>query len=228
MIQVTQNLLLEILSMNQNKIKNFLQQFCNLNGNDFMAIYLDPDYPWLVAHIDIVYDWYKKTNNTIILTNHEYYWSPNGLGADDRAGVYALLYLYSQGLKANYLFTDYEEIGCQGAQSFCNVMHGKINPPFFIEIDRQGYQEYVCYNGDEDNEEFISVIGKYFNPNIGTSSDIKILGKTFNVCSVNLSAGYYYPHKEKQEFLVYSHLKYTIEKIPKIIQELGNKKYKLP
>lgn len=219
--------LVKILSMNQKEIREYLKNYCNIIGENFMVIYKSPSLPWLVAHIDVVHDWYKESRNELIIHNNEYYWSPNGLGADDRAGVYALLFLYHQGLEVNYLFTDYEEIGGLGAHEFCSYFDKMINPPYFIEIDRKGYKEAVFYNNDELNHTFVSIIKKHFDIFTGSFSDISIIGKHFNVCSVNLSAGYYNQHSNA-EYLIYSHLVYTLEKVPELIKELGHKKYELP
>lgn len=43
-------------------------------------------------------------------------WSPQLLGSDDRAGVYAIIQIIEAGYKPHVIFTTDEEIGAVGAQ----------------------------------------------------------------------------------------------------------------
>ena len=153
-------------------------------------------------------------------------WSPLGIAGDDRCGVYVCIKLFDM-LDVNVLFCDGEEQHGIGANEARYEKRLK-KTPYFIEIDRKNYKEAVFYNKeDEKVSEWVNVIKKYFNIAKGTFSDIKILGEHFGVCSVNLSAGYYNPHIAKEEFIHIPSLEYTIEKIPVLIKEFGNKKYEL-
>ena len=67
----------------------------------------------LVAHLDTVFKhpptniYYDRVKNVM--------WSPDGLGADDRAGVYAIAQILKTGVKPTIIFTTDEELGCVGA-----------------------------------------------------------------------------------------------------------------
>ena len=63
----------------------------------------------LVAHLDTVHrtpvrDLYYDQSKGVL-------WSPEGIGADDRAGVFAILNIIKSGLKPSVIFTKDEEQG---------------------------------------------------------------------------------------------------------------------
>lgn len=191
-------------------------------------VYKGKGLPCLVCHIDTVYEWDTKGNKEVIYGNG-YYWSPHGVGGDDRCGVYALLKLLEQGIEANFLFCDLEEKGGKGAMEACLAFEKELQDTlYFLEIDRRGYKEAVFYNGEEAHKEFVKAISQFFQIGRGTFSDISILGERFEICGANLSAGFYYEHQRSGEYIYEPHLQYTIETIPKLIEKLGDKQYKLP
>jgi hypothetical protein len=183
--------------------------------------------PCLVAHIDHVYSEDKEWAKRPILYSEKYIWSPSGIAGDDRCGVYAVMKLFEY-LNINALFTDGEERGAVGALEACEEKK-LSSAPYFIEIDRRGYKEAVFYNDEETLvPEFVEIISNYFTIGRGTFSDISFLGDHFRVASVNLSAGFYNEHQKSAEYIYIPSLEYTIETVPKLIEELGDKRYELP
>lgn len=219
--------LLEILKLSKHNLIEKLQSLSVIEGEDYWLLYTSPALPLLVAHVDTVYDSNPLWDKRDILHQNGFYWSPYGIGGDDRCGVYALLSLYNQGFKANYLFTDYEEQGGVGAinASICQEIQ---DSPYAIEIDRQGHREAVFYNGDAANKQFSKKIAKLFDITRGTFSDVSILGETLNICTTNLSAGFYSEHGKNAEYIYKPHLDYTIKTVPKLVSLLGTKRYNLP
>jgi hypothetical protein len=131
-------------------------------------------------------------------------------------------------LNVNVLFTDLEERGGVGASEACGEPK-LASVPYFIEIDRRNAKEAVFYNEEEDLvPEFVRVVKKYFQIERGSFSDISILGQHFNIASVNLSAGFYNEHRQCSEYIHIPSLQYTIDAVPKLIEELGDKRYELP
>ncbi len=194
-------------------------------GRNYVLWYRGEGLPCLVAHIDHVYEekgWSKRP----ILSDGEYIWSPRGIAGDDRCGVYALMVLFPR-LRVNALFTNGEEKGGVGALEACKEKRLSTTP-YFIEIDRRGVGEAVFYNGEEKVSNFANIISKYFRITQGSFSDISILGRELRVCSVNLSAGFYNQHQESAEYIHIPSLEYTISRVPKLIEELGGKRYELP
>lgn len=196
-------------------------------GKHYVFWYRGEGLPCLVAHIDHVYEEGKGWAKRPIIYNEEYLWSPRGIAGDDRCGVYAVMKLFEV-LKVNALFTDLEERGGAGAFEACECPQLR-ETPYFIEIDRHNEKEAVFYNEEEILvPEFVEVINKYFTIAQGSFSDISILGQHFKIASVNVSAGFYNEHSRYSEYIHIPSLQYTIDVIPKLIEELGNKRYELP
>ena len=152
----------------------------------------------LVAHLDTVHqepvrEICKSKGGNILM-------SPQGIGGDDRCGVYALVNAYEMSKKKPWLlFTCDEEIGCVGADTFCH-MHQDNKLPLgvdsmkcLIEIDRRGNNDAVYY--DCDNKDFEKYItSKGFKTAYGSCSDISSVAPELGVAAVNLSSGYYNAH----------------------------------
>lgn len=172
----------------------------------------------LVAHIDTVH--VEKRNKLICYDERKrIYWSPDGLGADDRAGVWGCLGLRDL-TGCMVLLTDGEEIGGIGAREAVGRWKDYFseNVKCFVELDRRGSKDAVFYNGETEN--FKNYIIDYgFRLSIGTFSDVSILGGNLLINTVNLSAGYYKEHTSA-EYLKTPHLFNTTAKVYKIINEL--------
>lgn len=167
-----------------------------INGGLYVAA--EGDLPiCLCAHMDTVYkvapvDVYYDSEQKV-------FWSPQGLGADDRAGIYIILSLIEKGYKPSVIFTDLEEVGGIGAKTLVSKYP---RCPFrdcraLIQLDRQGSVDAVYY--DCANEDFELLITGYgFITDRGTFSDISILAPEWRIAAVNLSVGYYDEHRETE------------------------------
>lgn len=185
----------------------------------------------LVAHADTVHKqkankWNKgKTPQMEIFHDREntMLWSPQGLGADDRAGVIAILETVKGGLKPHVLITTGEETGGTGASEFCRREHFKMQDiRFMLEVDREGHNQAVYYECEGGNPDFLDLIEDAgFDSRWGTFSDISIIMSEYLVCGANLSAGYYQQHT-KQERLNYTQLYHTIQQMKPLIESAGN------
>ena len=101
----------------------------------------------LVAHMDTVY----KTP-----VKHLYYdqkkgalWSPEGIGADDRAGIFSIIKILQGGLRPSVIFTTDEEKGGLGAAVLAESKCPIPNLKYIIQLDRRGTNDcvfYDCYN----------------------------------------------------------------------------------
>lgn len=187
-------------------------------GEDFFYVPGNKQLPLLVAHIDTVFPppsivYHDRAENV--------YWSPGGLGADDRAGVYALLELKNRFVNGNgpaLLFCDKEETGGMGAYDAAYTLADElVEYPFMIELDRQGKQDCIFYNGE--GKKFRRYIRSFgFSDAHGTFSDVSVLGGDLGVSSVNLSCGYYGQHT-KTEYLKMSQLEKTIGRVMCILAD---------
>lgn len=188
-------------------------------------LYAEGDIPvCLVAHMDTVHkhlpvDIYYDREQDVM-------WSPCGLGADDRAGVYAILQIIKDGYRPHVVFTTDEEIGCIGAKT---LVRARKKIPFkechfLIELDRRGMNDCVFY--DLDNEEFESFIESYgFQTEIGSYTDICDIAPVWKCAAVNLSIGYLNEHTN-MEMLSPSVMFETIRKVENILKDAKEGKTK--
>ena len=178
----------------------------------------------LNAHLDTVHHktliniFHDKAKNVI--------WSPEGIGGDDRCGVYAILKVLEANYKPYILFTTGEESGGIGAYAFTDDFpKNEFNIKYIVGLDRRGVNDAVFYNIV--NYDFIDYILSYdFKEEYGSFSDISIISPSWEVCSVNLSVGYYHEHT-KHEYIKVDHLQQTINKVINLIIDSKNiKKWK--
>jgi len=168
----------------------------------------------LIAHTDTVHD--HPPNEIYFDDIDGVYIAQNGLGADDRAGVYASMELIKNN-NCDVLFTSLEEKGSFGAKQF--IQDYDKNPKYhmLVQLDNPGENGAMFY--DNESQEFQDyILGFGFVPATGKSSDIKIIAPHWRVNAVNLSVGYYQAHK-KYEQLNPDHLESTIIKVNKMLKE---------
>lgn len=178
----------------------------------------------LVAHLDTVH----KQPPTDFFHDQEkgYLWTPEGLGADDRAGVFSILMLLRAGYRPSIIFLTQEEVGGLGASAFIKDWPAPAEETnFLIELDRKGEDDAVYYDcGNEEFERFISKFG--FVTDWGTFSDISIIAPAWDRAAVNLSIGYFSEHT-LCERLNYRYMFKTIERVKRILDSyIPDKIYK--
>lgn len=178
-------------------------------------IYVDNDSPiMLVAHMDTITRnaklKFRVKRNRITARN-------SVLGADDRAGVYAIMELLRMCKESNIpmpsvLFTNYEETGMQGVDAFIKTKKMKENMNIFIELDRKGRDEYVFYfyGMPKGVSDWVESFG--FKKNNGSMSDVMSLTEEYSIPHVNLSVGYDDQHTSR-ESLNPTFLQETIDKV---------------
>lgn len=176
----------------------------------------------LVAHLDTVHK--EPVKHICKLDSGNILMSPQGIGGDDRCGVYALTAVHEQAqVKPWLLFTCDEEIGGVGASAFCakhkagKTPKGLDDLKLIIEIDRKGKNDAVFY--DCDNPEFEAYItSKGFQTEWGSFSDISYVAPELGVAAVNLSSGYYNAHT-LHEYINRKQLNATVKKVLEIVTE---------
>lgn len=176
----------------------------------------------LVAHLDTVH--HEPVREICKTESGNILMSPQGIGGDDRCGVYALNAVYAQSkVKPWLLFTCDEEIGGVGAEQFCLKHQGKKLPKeldelkLIIEIDRKGRNDAVYY--DCANDEFEKYItDKGFKTQFGSFSDISYVAPELGAAAVNLSSGYYNAHTQ-HEYINRKHLNKTVRKVIEIVAD---------
>ena len=168
----------------------------------------------LTAHMDTVHEELPKEmiykSGTIS--------SPQGIGGDDRCGIYMILELIKTH-DCHILFFEDEEIGGLGSDKFieteiCKNLAGKIN--YAIELDRKGKNDAVYYRCDNyDFEDFVEE--KFWKYSYGSFSDICNICPAIKCAGVNLSCGYYNAHT-LIEYVVLSEMERAIGQVSKLIE----------
>ena len=169
----------------------------------------------LVAHLDTVFKhppqniFYDRVKNVM--------WSPDGLGADDRAGVYAIVQLLKAGLRPTVIFTTDEELGCLGADKLVvQIPDAPTELKYIIQLDRRGADDCVFYNCNNPSfDEYVESFG--FVTNFGSFSDISSICPIWRVAGVNLSIGYYDEHSVS-ETLYIGQMYNTIRKVKRMLE----------
>ena len=189
-----------ICTMTQAEVKKYVSKKLSKYGKVIKKgdgwVYKEGTVPiLLVAHMDTVH---KHTPREIKYING-FVSSPEGIGGDDRCGIYMILEIIKKH-NCHVLFVEDEEIGCVGSSKFtktnlCNELKNTFN--YIIELDRHGEKDAVFYECA--NKEFTDFITqKYWQEKVGSYSDIAELSPALECASVNLSCGYFNEHSSKE------------------------------
>ena len=208
-----------ICNMSQKKLKGYVATELRKTYSDvYMGdgyVYAQGTFPvLLVAHLDTVH---KKLPGVILYdVDDDAYSSPNGIGGDDRCGVYMIFQVIEK-FNCSVLFCEDEEIGGIGAKKFIETDLAKeLKFNYAIEFDRKNGKDAVFYDCDnEDFEEFITK--EFYSTAWGSFSDISTLAPFLGCAAVNLSCGYYNAHTEK-EYVVAKEMDASIEAACKILE----------
>lgn len=216
--------LIELCAMTQKEMKAFLgkelkKYYKTVISHDGFLYARGNMNVCLTSHMDTVYKEVPKEFECVngVLS------SPQGIGGDDRCGIYMILKLLERGYKPSIIFCEDEEIGCIGAGKFarhkdlCEEIGGDCH--YIIELDRKGSEDAVFY--DCDNADFTKwIIEKTgYKEKVGTCSDISTLCPATGIAGVNFSCGYYNEHRGKEEYVVLDELENTLEMVTRLLQE---------
>lgn len=212
--------LIRICKKSQDDLKSWLREEM-LNYYSRKRIKMRDDYLYvkgilpvcLVAHLDTVHKQEPvKFYYDPILKN---LFSPTGIGGDDRCGVYIILELLKRGFRPSIIFCCDEEIGGVGAREFTKIYEEIKNVNWFLEFDRKGSNDVVCYG--DDNKELTQVFEQFgFKKAYGSFSDISILAPHYKKSAVNVSSGYYSPHTIN-EYISMDDLDWIVETASQIL-----------
>jgi hypothetical protein len=122
------------------------------------------------------------------------------LGADDRAGCFAMWHLMELG--HSVLITAGEEVGCVGASAAAAAIGEDVlsQHQFAIEIDRRGGDDAVVYHETtcDEFEAYIREAIPGWLTGYGSMTDIATICPDAQICGVNLSAGFENEHTKRE------------------------------
>lgn len=169
----------------------------------------------LVAHMDTVFK--SPANELFYDRRKNVMWSPTGMGADDRVGIYAIIQIIKDGYKPHIIFTTDEEIGGLGSEELSYLPCPFKDLRYIIQLDRRNANDCVFYECDNKKfEDYIENFG--FITAWGTFTDICHLCPKWGVAGVNLSIGYRDEHTTS-EILFVGQMLDTIGKVKKMLSE---------
>lgn len=205
-----------ILRATQPELKTGLQRWLEQNGFAPVPrdgyLYAAGSVPvLLVAHLDTVHrepvrDICYNADRTVAM-------SPQGIGGDDRAGVWMALHILEQ-VRCHVVFCEDEEIGCVGARKFVRCLQlPQVN--YIVEMDRRGANDAVFYRCDNpDFTEYVCAFG--FELAYGSCSDISYIAPRIGAAAVNISCGYYCEH-QRYEYIRLDQMRNNAQRIAEMV-----------
>lgn len=225
-------------SGNEKKMKKFIKWWLKSNvptativtdqiGNIYVTKGEAETYPCLAAHLDQVQKIHSKDFEAIeakdvILGFSKKSRQQQGLGADDKVGVWINLKCLQKYDTIKAVFFVGEEIGCVGSarcdMSFFNDCR------YVIQCDRRGSSELITSIGGWTNlcsPEFIKDIQPDlygYREEQGLITDVgELKERGLKVSAINLSCGYYQPHTD-HEFVIKSEVINCLRFVEHIIE----------
>ena len=183
-------------------------------------------YPCLAAHMDQVQDRHSKDFRCVQIGDDVIGWSPKsheqqGLGADDKNGLFICLELLRKFDAIKVAFFVGEEVGCKGSS--------KVDLGFFkdcrfiVEPDRKGSSDLITsmFCGEVCSEDFQKAIGykEYgYKPAVGSITDVgELVERGVGISCLNLSCGYYHAHSD-EEITILSDLENCMDFVEHIVE----------
>ena len=203
----------------QSELKRWLKEYFKGKGKTIYDngkfLFVDGTAPVLLtAHLDTVH---KELPKEIVYKNGTIS-SPQGIGGDDRCGVYMILEILKE-IDCPVVFCEDEETGGYGSEDFaetelCRSLGNRIS--YVIDLDRMNSHDAVYY--DLDNPDFEEFVEKEFwKFSYGSFTDICNLCPTIGVAGVNLSCGYYKQHTTN-EYVVLDEMEKCIKEAKLLIK----------
>lgn len=212
------NNLYTLLKADEKQVRKIVTKSLKENGyspiihDDF--IYAEGTVPvLLIAHYDTYADSPRFIHNNKGVLSGRKSGKPHQLGADDRAGIYAILETIPKH-HCHVLFTGGEEHGGIGATAFTK---SGIKPDvnYCLQFDRRGTNDAVYYwTENPEFEKFIESHG--WEKAEGSFTDICEVCPYLGVMGVNLSIGYVNEHTTS-EVLDTEVMNTNIKRIPELL-----------
>ena len=205
-------------SGNERAMKNFIRRYVRKHipgaktrmdkiGNLYIIKGISETYPCIVAHLDQVQREHSKDFTPIETKELIFGYSPSrrkqeGLGADDKNGIWCALKCLERYDTLKVAFFVEEETGCYGSSQ--TDMDFLKDCRFVLQPDRRGYKDLITHIGWTDlcSDEFLKATGYEqfgYQETEGAMTDILALKENgLEVSCINLSCGYYEPHTDNE------------------------------
>lgn len=223
-------------SGNEKKLKRFIKKWVAANiegvectwddaGNVYFVKGESETYPVVVAHLDQVQKAHAKDFKAVVTEDIVFGYSPSekeyqGLGADDKNGLWIALKCLETFDVIKVAFFVGEEIGCVGS-SKCD-MNFFADARFVVEPDRRGGSDLITSISGYDiaSKEFLNAFDYAsfgYKETSGLMTDVlELTERGVGVACINMSCGYYNPHSD-EEFTVIADLLNALDLVEHII-----------
>ena len=218
------------------------EHYTDSHGNIYVTKGNSKNYPCFVAHTDTVHKvnlnlqvlQTESVEDGVMLTGIDKKTGrPSGIGGDDKCGVFLALEMLDTLPNVKAAFFVSEEIGCKGSMY--------ADPKFFENV---GY--VIQYDSPGGDSMSLTLMGRFlFNQKSEFAdkvtglikehgivdwayhpyTDVWQIMEKFNIACLNLAAGYYRYHTD-EEYVVVNDVQNGFELGLKLVQELGENKYK--
>lgn len=183
-------------------------------------------YPCLAAHLDQVQRNHSRDFRVVEIDGDVLGWSPKcheqqGLGADDKNGIFICLEMLRKFDALKCVFFVQEETGGHGSDNVSLDFFKDCR--FVIEPDRKGCSDLITSMccGNVCSEDFQNAIGyQQYNYRFdrGTFTDVaNLVERGVGISCLNLSCGYYSAHTD-HEITVLAHLQNCMDFVEHIIE----------
>lgn len=207
-------------------------------GNLFVTKGNARSYPCICAHMDQVQNNHSKDFTVLKIGDTIFAYSPKskaqqGLGADDKNGLWIALELLQKLRVLKCAFFVGEELGCVGSNA-CSLDFFK-DVRYCIQPDRRNGGDLITsISGSLCSDEFKDALDYErfgYRPCEGLSTDVGTLAhRGVGVSCINISCGYYHPHTD-QECTLWSELCNALDfalHICRTLKKVYKHKYELP
>lgn len=223
-------------SGNEKKMRKFLRKQAaecgatkidtDKKGNLLIVKGESDTYPCLAAHIDQVQKNHSKDFTVVEIGDDVIGWSPKchcqqGLGADDKNGIFICLELLRKFDVMKVAFFVGEEVGCVGSSEVDLEFFKDCR--FIIEPDRKDSSDLITsmFCGDVCSDDFVNAIGykSYgYDHDQGSITDVgELVERGVGISCLNLSCGYYDPHTD-HEYTILSELQNCMDFVEHIVE----------
>lgn len=199
---------------------------CDQTGNLYVTKGMTDKYPCIVAHMDQVQEIHSKDFRVIENDEIMFGYSPSnkqmeGLGADDKVGIWIALCCLKSEENLKCVFFVGEEVGCVGS-SRCDMAFFN-DCMYVLQCDRKGRNDFITNAGYVElcSDEFVQDAGLDlfgYEEEHGLMTDVMTLKENgLKVSAANMSCGYYEPHTS-HEFIVISDVVWCLEFVRNILR----------
>lgn len=194
-------------------------------GNLLITKGISDTYPCIAAHMDQVQKAHSKDFKAYefdgaIMGYSQKAKEQQGLGADDKNGIFIALECLKKYDVLKVAFFVGEEVGCQGSSAVDLSFFDDCR--FVVEADRRNAHDLITEIYDDlCSEEFLEAINyeKFgYKPTDGLSTDVgELKSRGLKISCINLSCGYYEPHTN-HEFTVLEDLENALNFVMNIVE----------